>query len=235
METSGGECSGSSDDANHLPTCSQPGTTIARYLRRIVLLGPPLALAAIELTHPAHVAHNVVSAFFPVAGWWFVLHIIQFVLFALLSGSLFLLTADCRGVATITSRFATAVFVIFYNLGDAVIGVAAGALGRNANQLAHDAQSGRAEAISVLFNEPVINGIYIVGRAAWFVALLSAAVAIVRYRRAPVPAVFFALSGVLLAVFDHPGLFGSLAFASFFVGAVILDAGSPRRARWHKR
>jgi hypothetical protein len=125
-------------------------------------------------------------------------------------------------------------FVISYDLGDAVIGVAAGALGRNANQLAHEIQSGRAEAINVIFNDPVIDGIYFVGRAAWFVALLSAAVAIFRHRRAPAPAAFFALSGVLLAVFDHPGILGSLAFASFFVGAVTLDAGRPSRARWHK-
>ena len=38
-------------------------------------------------------------------------------------------------------------FVIFYDLGDAVIGVAAGVPGWHASQLPPDIQSGRVEAI----------------------------------------------------------------------------------------
>jgi hypothetical protein len=55
--------------------------------------------------------------------------------------------------------------------------------------------------------------------------LLSAAVAVYRHRRAPVPTICLILSGVILWVFDHPGPFGALAFAMFFLGAFSLQFG----------
>jgi hypothetical protein len=120
----------------------------------MLLLLPPLLLVGLELTHPAHVSHDVTGNFFPIAAWWMWLHLIQFVLFSMLGGAAWHLTRDDRGIAILGARLGAGVFAVFYNLGDAVIGVAAGALGRNALMLPQDAQSARGVAIGVLFHDP---------------------------------------------------------------------------------
>ena len=191
----------------------------------IVWLAMPLALAGLELWHPSHVAHHVATSFFPVAGWWLTLHIIQFVLCAGLAGSIYLLTTGCHGISMVASRVAAIVFVVFYDLGEAVIGVGTGVLGHHAGDLSATSQAGRVEAITAIFNDPTVNAIYTVGRGAWLVTMLSAAVAILLHRHKPTAAICIALSGVILFVFDHPGPLGSLAFLLFFIGAVALQTG----------
>lgn len=196
---------------------------LKRFLCQLVLLGTPLALAILEFAHPAHVAHDITTSFFPVARWWFTLHIIQFILFSLMGGAIYLLTDDIDGIAMAASRLGAAVFVVFYNLGEAVIGVATGLLGRGAGAFTPAVQQARADAIQTIFHDPTINAIYDIGRTGWFVAMLSASVAVYRRRRARLPATCFALSGLILWYFDHPAPYGSLAFGLFFVAALRLQ------------
>ena len=190
---------------------------------RLLVLGTPLLLAGLELTHPAHVGHDVPGRFFPIAGWWLALHLAQFVLFGGMGVAVWLLTAGDRGPAVVASRIGAVIFVAGYDLGDAVFGVAAGVLGRGAGALPPAVRDGRAEAVAALFHDPLVNAVYDVGRAGWVLAMLSASAAVYVRRGRPVPAVCLALSGGLLWAFDHPGPAGAVAFGCFFAAAAALD------------
>ena len=53
-------------------------------LRRLVLLGTPLATAVVMLFHPAPYS-DLAGELVPIAGWWTTIHAIQFVLFAFMA------------------------------------------------------------------------------------------------------------------------------------------------------
>ena len=101
-------------------------------LRRVVLLGTPLALAILELFHP-QVTRDVAGTLFPVAGWWITLHIVQLVLFALMGAALWLLTDGLHGIATTVSRLGAAVFIVFYGAGYILLGIDTGILAPSEN------------------------------------------------------------------------------------------------------
>src|SRR3712207_9209126 len=79
-------------------------------LRRLVLLGTPLALAVLEVFHPkpSGVADAVEQG-----GWFMWLHIIQVPLFGLMALAVYLLTEGLEGRAVSVSRWAIGVFAVF--------------------------------------------------------------------------------------------------------------------------
>ncbi len=66
-------------------------------LRRIILLGTPLALTVWMIFHPSPY-DDVTGELMPIAGWWIALHTIGFLLFALMGAAVWMLTAGLRGV-----------------------------------------------------------------------------------------------------------------------------------------
>ena len=102
-------------------------------LRRIVLLGTPLVLTVLLFFHPSPY-DDVMGELMPIAGWWIALHTIGFVLFALMSVALWLLTAGLRDIFATVSRVAAVVFALFYDAGDAIAGISTGILARSAQR-----------------------------------------------------------------------------------------------------
>jgi hypothetical protein len=198
-------------------------------LRRVVLLGTPLALAILELFHP-QVTRDIVGTLFPVAGWWVTLHIVQLVLFALMGAALWLLTDSLHGVAPTVSRLGAAVFVVFYGAGDTLLGISTGMLALGAGDLPPEVREGRVEAITWIFSDPIGQVIYGVGELGWLVSLLAAVVALYAGGSSRLPLVLLVLSGFVLLVFDHPAPYGPIAFGSFFVGALWLELTRGRRS-----
>jgi hypothetical protein len=199
---------------------------IGLTLSRIVLLGTPLALTVLLLFHPSPY-DDVAGELMPIAGWWIALHTIVFGLIPFMGVSLWLLTAGLRGVFAILSRVAAVVFALFYDAGDAIAGISTGilALSAQAGALGERAAVG---AIETLFEDPFKTLLFDIGRYAWIVALVTAAVALWRAGAPRLPLVLLALPAYLVT-FDHAFPLGSLTFGTFFVIAAWLEF-APGRA-----
>jgi hypothetical protein len=193
-------------------------------LRRVVLLGTPLALAILEIFHPqpSGVADAVEQG-----GWFMWFHIIQVPLIGLIALAVYLLTEGLEGRAVRVSRWAIAVFAVFFSAYDAAAGIATGYALRNAQGLPAGVQAAVHEAVIDMPGLSLIFGLSIVGSGAWVVALIAAAIALRRAGASLGPFILLILAGVFL-MGGHPFPAGTLAFGSFFLAAVWLELGPGR-------
>src|SRR5215218_1984111 len=194
-------------------------------LRRIVLLGTPLVLTFLLLFHPSPY-DDVAGELIPIAGWWIALHTIVFGLVPLMGVALWLLTAGLEGVVATLSRVAAVVFALFYDAGDAIAGISTGILARSA-EVGVLGKRAAAGTIETLWADPFKTLLFDIGRYAWIVALVLAAVALWRAGAPRLPLVLVALPAYLVT-FDHAFPFGTLTFGSFFVIAAWLELASGR-------
>src|ERR671921_190932 len=133
----------------------------------------------------------------------------------------------------LTVALDVAVFVVFYNAGDAVAGIATGILARGAADLPDGEQAAVAWAVTKLFSDPTKQLIFLVGTYAWTVGLLAAAVALYRAGAPRLPLVPLALAAVpVIDLFgvDHSPPFNPIALALFFVAALWLELAGRKRA-----
>ena len=93
-------------------------------LRRLVLLGTPLALALLEYFHPER--PSGASEAVEQAGWFMWFHIIQVPLIGLIALAVYLLTAGLEGRAVSVSRWAIGVFAVFFSAYDGTVGIGTG-------------------------------------------------------------------------------------------------------------
>ena len=196
-------------------------------LRRIVVLGTPLILTFLLLFHPSPY-DDVAGELMPVAGWWIALHTIVFILVPLMGVSLWMLTAGLEGVVATLSRVAAVVFALFYAAGDAIAGISTGILARSA-EVGALGERAAVEAVETLWADPFKTLLFDIGRYAWIVALVLAAVALWRAGAPRLPLVLLALPAYL-ATLDHAFPSGSLTFGTFFVMATWLELASGRLA-----
>ena len=194
-------------------------------LRRVVLLGTPLVLSVLLIFHPSPY-DDVAGELMPIAGWWIALHTILFVLVPVMGAALWMLTAGLEGVVATLSRVAAVVFALFYAAGDAIAGISTGILAFSAEVGALGERAAVA-AIETLWADPFKTLLFDIGRYAWVVALVLAAVALWRAGAPRLPLVLMALPAYLVTL-DHAFPFGSLTFGSFFVIAIWLELASGR-------
>jgi hypothetical protein len=194
-------------------------------LRRIVLLGTPLVLTILLLFHPSPYDH-VAGELMPIANWWIALHTIVFGLIPLMGVALCMLTAGLEGVIATLSRVAAVVFALFYAAGDAIAGISTGILARSAQEGALGERAAVA-SIDTLFADPLKSLLFDIGRYAWVVALVLAAVALWRAGVPRLPLVLLALPAYLVTL-DHAFPSGSLTFGTFFVIAAWIELASGR-------
>jgi hypothetical protein len=148
--------------------------------------------------------------------------------------ALWMLTAGLEGVDATISRVAAVVFALFYDAGDAIAGISTGILARSA-QVGALGERAAVEAIETLFADPFKTLLFDIGRYAWIVALVTAAVALWRAGAPRLPLVLLALPAYLVT-FDHAFPSGSLTFGTFFVIAVWLEFAPGRASSsWQPR
>jgi len=188
--------------------------------RRILLLGVPLILGALELGHPGlWPGDDIVATVAPMAAWWTALHVLQVPLFALLGVAAFLLVRGLPGRAALIGRCAIGLFIVVHPAFDAAVGISSGVL---LQALGSDQGTALEPALQTLFWGPVTGLMAIVGSASWLVALLATAWAR-RRTGTPLPACgLLALSGVLLGI-SHVRPFGPLACLCFLGGAALIE------------
>ena len=189
-------------------------------LRRLILLGTPLALAVPMLFYPSPYG-DVAGELVPIAGWWTILHTLQFVLFASMGAAVWMLVGGMGGFAAAVARVGAAVFAIFYDAGDAIAGISTGILAGAAGN-GTLGEHAAVEAVEALFAAPTKNLMFQIGAYAWIAALVAAAVSLYRAgaprEQRHAPAAYF-------MNFDHTFPFGSLTFASFPLAALCPEFG----------
>ena len=196
-------------------------------LRRVLLLAPPLALAVLEIVHPQ--PDETAAALMDVATWFVAFHAIQLVLVGLVGLSVLLLADELGQAGTWKVRLGIGAFLVFYSAYDAVAGMGTGLAMRSARDLTPAQQEG---AFALVRDwpalDPVVFALAVVGTLGWVVALGTLTFGA---RRAGAPRstwISLGLAGVFL-LGGHPFPFGTLAFGSLFVAALLVSrAGSER-------
>ena len=199
--------------------------------RRLVLLATPLALAVLEIFHPQP---DGVAEAMEQGGWFLWFHMIQLVLIGLMALAVYLLTDGLAGRAVSVSRWAIAVFAVFFSAYDAAAGIATGFVLQSAQDLSTEGQTAVYETAIDMPGMSLIFVLSIVGTAAWVVAVIAAALALRRAGASRGPFVLLILAGVFL-LGGHPFPWGTLAFGCFFVAAAWLELKPARLTRQPSR
>jgi hypothetical protein len=177
-------------------------------LRRLLLLGTPLALA------PLMVVHQLIDQFErPDA--FLALHLLLLPLFALMGVAIWTLLSGIGGAVAWTARAAAFLFLVGYVALDAISGIAASAI------LASGA-SWSKEAARALFASGPAALPTTVAVLAWRVSVLLAAWALYRAGRPLAPLVLLVATALWLNN-DHGGLRGVVVFGGFALAAAWLE------------
>ena len=196
-------------------------------LRRLVLLGTPLVLGALEIWHPVGLGPNKVQGLLPQVDWWITLHLLQIPLFGLLAWAAVLLTNGYSGPAVLISRLALGAFAIFYVAFDAIVGVATGVVARRARDLPVDQLAGLEQAVRALFASEGNQWVADLGRYGWLIGLFAAVAVLYRAGR-PLPPLALLAWATVLFWWSHEPPFGPLGMFGFCLAAAWLEL-APRR------
>jgi len=186
-------------------------------LRRVLMLAPPLLLAALEIAHPN--PEMDAQAVMDVATWFAVFHVIQLVLIGLVALSVLLLADDFGRATAWTTRLGIGVFLAFFSAYDTLAGIGTGLAMRSARDLSPEQQEG---VFTVVKDWPGVSPVFvlsIVGTGAWVVAVVALALAARRQGAPRREWIFIGLAGVFL-LGGHPFPAGTLAFVCLFLAAL---------------
>ena len=184
--------------------------------RRILVIGVPIAFAAISVFHPRP---EPIAGLADEVGWWITLHALQIPMFLLMGCAVLALGWAASGRAATVSRVAALVFIAFYPAYDAVAGLGSGYLVQHAKGADATTQSILHDAAAGVFDSPINTGLYVVGTLAWMVAVVSLGLALRGGSGGPAVTILFVASA--LTLIDHGGVFGAVSFSLFAAGAAV--------------
>jgi hypothetical protein len=213
-------------------TASSVGDTwrLSPTWRRALLLGPPLALAAWTIVHPRP-DENDPQEVMDVATWFMVFHVIQLALLGLVALSVLLLADDFGRADAWTTRLGVGVFLLFFGAYDSIAGIATGLAMRTARDLPAAQQDGVWAVVKDWPGfEPAVFSLNVVGTLGWVVAVGALAVAARRMRAPRSQWIFVALAALFL-MGGHPAPFGTIAFGSLFVAALLRERSAAAGGR----
>jgi len=145
---------------------------VNRFLRRLALIGTPLLLTVVLLSHPPNPRVAV--------DWWLTLHVILLPLFGLGALAVYLLIEGIDGLAATVSHLAMGTFVVVYSAYDTLFGLAKGIVTRYGAGLPVEQKATVQQAIEAISGSRIGNVIAVVGSAGWTVGVLAAAIALSR-------------------------------------------------------
>ena len=191
-------------------------------LRRLFLVGTPLAFAGVLWLHPAG-GENVYEGVRDDVGDWLFVHTAFLFFTPLLGIAAFMLLRGLSGRAATVSRVALVFFLVFYTAYEATVGVATGILVDYANGLPAEEQAVMADAIQDLnrnwiLTDPSVS--VVLGVLGWVVAMVAAAVA---FRRTGSGWLVTLLLGFSALFAVHPPPIGPAALLCFAAAAVLIE------------
>jgi len=184
--------------------------------RRVLVIGVPVAFAVLSLFHPMP---DPIAGLAEEVDWWIAQHALQIPMFVLMGCAILALGWYSRGRAAVVSRVAALVFIGVYPAYDAFAGLGSGYLVRHAEGTDAATQSVLFEAAAGIFDSPINTALYAVGTLAWMVAVVALGVALRRGPGGLAVTILFIASG--LTLIDHGGVFGTVSFSLFAVGAAL--------------
>jgi hypothetical protein len=229
--------------------------SVERVLWWLGLVVAPLVLIAIELFHPSHFTFHPAPGMYeylskpedydssyyalayPGPQWWFLLHMIQTPMIALVAVGLWLLVAplgDGDGWIAVAlawlSRAATMVFLIYYTALDSIGGFGMGrliletqALGAS-GQLTAQQVAGVVVLLDKIWVDPWVGGVgsFVSKTGSWavFAASVLAAAALLVTRKAPWPALILLVAFGYALQTSHASPNGPVAFVLLIVAAL---------------
>jgi hypothetical protein len=207
-------------------------------LRRILLFGVPLVVGVTSVIHPLSLTNpghehedGIYAQLGDEAGLAVGVHVVQLVMFGLLALSVWVAIRELRGRAAQVSRWALLPFVVFYTAFDSLVGIGTGGLVREGRQLPA-ADQDAAERLVNAYSESLLTGdpnvFALLGAAAWFVALVAAAVAWHRAGASRLTTAALALGGLVFAI-GHPAPFGTIGMAFLLLAYWRLEMVEPKR------
>ncbi len=202
---------------------------------RLLLFGPTLLVAAVNLTHPI-VPPPVYEGVRHHLDWWLKLHIINLVLFPLLGVSAYQLLRGVDNAAAIVSRAAIAVFIPVYAAFDALMGIGTGTLVQLSTQMSPDPLAHVKPLINAFYDSSTLYALAAAGSIAWVIAMLAATVALTAPERRKLVAVAALLSFIvggwarsnLFLAPDGVTITAAWWAVTLTTGLVMLLTGKPR-------
>jgi hypothetical protein len=193
------------------------------WLRRVLLVVPPLALAVVLWWHPAG-GDDVYEGVRHDVGAWMLVHTVFLIFIPLIGLAAYLLVSGLDGRAATVSRVALLFFLVFYTAYEVTVGVGTGILVDYANGLPADEQAVVADAIqdynrSGLVGDPASFSL-LVGFFGWVVAMFAAAIA---FRRAGAGWLVTVLVGFAALFAIHPPPIGPVGLACLAAAAVLIE------------
>lgn len=197
-----------------------------RPARRAFLFATPVLTGLVIATHPTD--PTTAADLGAETGRYIGIHVGLLVMLPLLGIALWLLLQGITGTAATIARVMIPFTVAFYAAFDALIGIGAGVLSREAVALGDPG----AEALAARWMEipmplPLISTAAVVS---WTGTLLAAAVAHYRAGSSWLAVGGLALAGPLFG-FGHPLVFGVIGMAALLVAAAAIELGSLRSRR----
>ena len=194
------------------------------------LVGVPLAWAVLLMFHPTGEGESITYADLQdKLTAWFAVHIGMILFIPLMAIAVYLLLRGVPGTAARVSRIALAVFVLFYGVWEALVGIGSGILVNDINALAESERAAAAGLVESYNDNILIRAFGIfgsIGSTAFIIAMIAAGVALRRHAGAPLAVpVLLGLAGFLITA--HPPPFGPTGLGLFIL-AVLLYARSPR-------
>jgi hypothetical protein len=192
----------------------------------MLLLAPPFVLAGFTVLHPQP-DHNV-QALIDASTWFMGFHMIQLGLVGLVAVSVFVLADQFRRAAAWQTCLGMGLFLVYFSAYDTLAGIGTGL----AMKSARDLPTSQQEALfDVVHNwpalEPWVFWLAILGTLGWVLTLGYLAVVARAAGAPPAEWVFIALAAFFLLL-GHPAPFGTIAFGSLFVAALIHERRTSR-------
>lgn len=194
-----------------------------RHARRCLLIGTPLALAALLTIHPegegqiyAGVRDHVTD--------WLVVHIGLAIGAVLMAIALYQLVRGVAGRAATVSRAALGPFVVAFLTWEGYTGIQTGRLVDEANALPAGPQRDAAAAnIQDHFTNPIIGDpsvMSMIANGAWITAVVAAGFALRRAGAGTAPAVLLCMATLFTA---HSIILGSIGLVCFAGAALLVE------------
>jgi hypothetical protein len=200
---------------------SGPGTLwhLPTRTRRLLLIGPPLVLAGYTVLHPQP-DHNV-EALMDASTWFMGFHMIQLALVGLVAISVFLLADGYHRANAWPTCLGMGIFLVFFSAYDTLAGIGTGLAMQRARELPASQQQALFDIVQdwPAF-EPWVIWLSLLGTFGWVLTLGYLAFVARAAGASRAQWVFLGLAAFFFLL-GHPAPFGTIAFGSLFIAALM--------------
>lgn len=197
--------------------------------RRLVLIGPPLAFAVLTIFHPNPDENT--QALSDASTWFMAYHMIQLPLIGLVAISVFLLADGFGRASAWPVCLGMGTFLVFFSAYDTLAGIGTGLAMRGSRGLQESQQDTVFEIVRTWpAAEPWVFWLSLLGTGGWILAVGYLALT-ARAAGAPRAQWIFIGLAVAFLMLGHPAPFGTLAFGSLFLAAVVHERQASRVPR----